>query len=98
MPAPAAPPNPTPLGAQAKEIGKVIAAYEATGPEQLSLKLNQLIQVKKKSASGWWEGELVVCNTQELSRTLPYVLFIHFIKTYNYTSVLKTCCKFKTTC
>lgn len=47
-------------GSQLKEIGKVIAAYEATGKEQLSLKPNQLIHIKKKSPSGWWEGELMV--------------------------------------
>jgi len=48
------------LGTSAKkpEIATVIAAYQATGQEQLSLNPGQLIQVRKKSASGWWEGEL----------------------------------------
>ncbi|XP_052244343.1 intersectin-1-like isoform X3 [Dreissena polymorpha] len=40
------------------EIATVIAAYTATGQEQLSLSPGQLIQVRKKSPSGWWEGEL----------------------------------------
>lgn len=43
------------------EIASVIAAYTATGAEQLSLNPGQLIQVRKKSPSGWWEGELQVC-------------------------------------
>ncbi|XP_077977214.1 intersectin-1-like isoform X2 [Glandiceps talaboti] len=40
------------------EIAQVVAAYTATGDEQLSLQPGQLIQVKKKNPSGWWEGEL----------------------------------------
>ena len=35
----------------------VISDYKATGPEQINLTKGQLIQVKKKNASGWWEGE-----------------------------------------
>lgn len=42
------------------EIVTVIAAYQATGPEQLSLERGQLVQVRKKSPSGWWEGEIQV--------------------------------------
>lgn len=42
------------------EIAQVIAPYQATGNEQLSLQPGQLIQVRKKSNSGWWEGELQV--------------------------------------
>lgn len=38
----------------------VTASYKATGPEQLSLEKGQLIQVKKKNSSGWWEGETQV--------------------------------------
>merc|ERR1712080_490915 len=45
-------------GAKKPEIASVIAAYQATGAEQLSLTPGQLIQVRKKSNSGWWEGEL----------------------------------------
>ena len=36
----------------------MIAPYQATGAEQLSLQPGQLLQVRKKGASGWWEGEL----------------------------------------
>ncbi|XP_033635342.1 intersectin-1-like [Asterias rubens] len=41
-----------------KEIARVIAPYTATSAEQLSLSLGQLIAVRKKNPSGWWEGEL----------------------------------------
>ncbi|KAI7685872.1 Intersectin-2 [Sarcoptes scabiei] len=40
------------------EIVTAVAAYTATGPEQLSLEVGQLIQVRKKTQTGWWEGEL----------------------------------------
>lgn len=36
----------------------MIAAYEATSTEQLSLTRGQLIMIRKKTDSGWWEGEL----------------------------------------
>lgn len=42
------------------EIATVIAPYSATSTEQLSLLRGQLIMIRKKSASGWWEGELQV--------------------------------------
>lgn len=42
------------------EVVIVTASYKATGPEQLSLEKGQLIQVKKKNSSGWWEGETQV--------------------------------------
>jgi len=42
------------------DIATVIAPYQATGPEQLSLQPGQLIDVRKKNPSGWWEGELQV--------------------------------------
>lgn len=38
----------------------MIAPYEATSSEQLSLQKGQLIMIRKKSDSGWWEGELQV--------------------------------------
>lgn len=40
------------------EIASVIAPYQATSPEQLSLQRGQLIMIRKKTDSGWWEGEL----------------------------------------
>lgn len=36
----------------------MIAPYQATSPEQLSLARGQLIMIRKKTDSGWWEGEL----------------------------------------
>uniref|UniRef100_A0A8C6MC04 Intersectin-1 n=1 Tax=Nothobranchius furzeri TaxID=105023 RepID=A0A8C6MC04_NOTFU len=40
------------------EIAQVIAAYTATGAEQLTLAPGQLILIRKKNPGGWWEGEL----------------------------------------
>ncbi|XP_030241378.1 intersectin-1 isoform X2 [Drosophila navojoa] len=53
-------PEPVEQGMRAKrsEIAQVIAPYEATSSEQLSLTRGQLIMIRKKTDSGWWEGEL----------------------------------------
>ncbi|XP_078492454.1 intersectin-1 isoform X1 [Ciona intestinalis] len=40
------------------EIATVVAPYNATGDEQLSLQVGQIVLVRKKNESGWWEGEL----------------------------------------
>lgn len=40
------------------EIVMVVANYEASGDGQLSLVKGQLIQVRKKTDGGWWEGEI----------------------------------------
>ncbi|XP_076663199.1 dynamin associated protein 160 isoform X5 [Andrena cerasifolii] len=40
------------------EIVQVIAPYQATSTEQLDLQKGQLIMIRKKTDSGWWEGEL----------------------------------------
>lgn len=40
------------------EIAQVIAPYQSSSPEQLSLARGQLIMIRKKADSGWWEGEL----------------------------------------
>ncbi|KAB0793537.1 hypothetical protein PPYR_13157 [Photinus pyralis] len=40
------------------EIASVIAPYQSSSPEQLSLQRGQLIMIRKKTDSGWWEGEL----------------------------------------
>lgn len=42
------------------EIVQVIASYKATSAEQLDLQKGQLIMIRKKTESGWWEGELQV--------------------------------------
>lgn len=47
------------------EVAQAIATYEATSSEQLSLQKGQLVMIRKKTDSGWWEGELQViflCN------------------------------------
>ncbi|XP_037820712.1 intersectin-1 isoform X4 [Lucilia sericata] len=46
------------MRAKRSEIAQVIAPYEATSSEQLSLTRGQLIMIRKKTDSGWWEGEL----------------------------------------
>lgn len=58
------------------EIASVIASYTATGPEQLSLQPGQLIQVRKKSPSGWWEGELQV-NFMLVNEYLTLCFILH---------------------
>lgn len=40
------------------EIVQVIAPYKATSREQLDLQRGQLIMIRKKTDTGWWEGEL----------------------------------------
>ncbi|XP_063699833.1 intersectin-2 [Culicoides brevitarsis] len=40
------------------EVAQAIATYEATSSEQLSLAKGQLVMIRKKTDSGWWEGEL----------------------------------------
>jgi len=42
------------------EIGTVIAPYEPTSSDQLALQVGQMIQIRRKTDSGWWEGELQV--------------------------------------
>ncbi|XP_066905736.1 intersectin-1 isoform X4 [Halyomorpha halys] len=39
-------------------IATVIVPYQATSKEQLSLQRGQLIMIRKKTTTGWWEGEL----------------------------------------
>lgn len=40
------------------EIGKVIAPYKAVEANQLTLDTGDLIKIRSKSPTGWWEGEL----------------------------------------
>merc|ERR1719333_1425661 len=40
------------------ELATVIAPYEATSKEQLTLAKGQMIIIKKKSDTGWWQVEL----------------------------------------
>ncbi|XP_021964596.1 intersectin-2 isoform X1 [Folsomia candida] len=54
------PPQKSPKATKTKryEIATVLANYQATSEGQLNLTRGQLITVRKKSPSGWWEGEL----------------------------------------
>jgi hypothetical protein len=36
----------------------VVAPYTATGKEQLTLQRGQMILVRKKTDTGWWQGEI----------------------------------------
>ena len=40
------------------ELAKVIAPYEATSKEQLTLTKGQMIMVKKRTETGWGQGEI----------------------------------------
>uniref|UniRef100_A0A3Q2W2T0 Intersectin-1 n=1 Tax=Haplochromis burtoni TaxID=8153 RepID=A0A3Q2W2T0_HAPBU len=51
-------PSPTKPSESGEEIAQVIAPYNATGAEQLTLAPGQLILIRKKNPGGWWEGEL----------------------------------------
>lgn len=35
-----------------------MAAYEATAPNQISLKIGDLVRIHNTSPGGWWEGEV----------------------------------------
>jgi hypothetical protein len=45
-------------GGKKMELAKVVAPYEATSKEQLTLAKGQMIVIKKKTETGWWQGEL----------------------------------------
>ena len=45
-------------GAKKPEIATVVAPYTATSKEQLSLQRGQMILVRKKTSTGWWQGEI----------------------------------------
>uniref|UniRef100_UPI00358E5D18 intersectin-1 isoform X2 n=1 Tax=Myxine glutinosa TaxID=7769 RepID=UPI00358E5D18 len=53
-----APAGKTVTAGKKPEIAQVIVAYTATGSEQLTLAPGQLLLIRKKAPSGWWEGEL----------------------------------------
>ncbi|TRY73656.1 hypothetical protein TCAL_00936 [Tigriopus californicus] len=40
------------------ELAKVVAPYEGTSAEQLSLAAGQMILIRKKADTGWWQGEI----------------------------------------
>lgn len=57
-------------------MATVIAPYTATSAEQLSLQRGQLVKIRKKTTTGWWEGELQVNNNKKkLDHYLENYLF-----------------------
>lgn len=58
------------------EIATVIAPYQATSAEQLSLQRGEFIMIRKKTTTGWWEGERQVS-----------ILSLLFLCTLNQNSV-----------
>lgn len=38
---------------------RAVADFEATAANQLSLRTGDVVCVREKSSTGWWEGELV---------------------------------------
>lgn len=68
-------------------MATVIAPYEATSSEQLSLQKGQLVMIRKKTDSGWWEGELQVSFIKNVFISIYLYLClhnIHFMFTYKY--------------
>ncbi|XP_060808200.1 intersectin-1 [Amyelois transitella] len=45
-------------GRRKLDVAQAVAAYTPTSSEQLALQKGQLLVVRKKADSGWWEGEL----------------------------------------
>ncbi|KAH7731039.1 ITSN-1 protein [Aphelenchoides avenae] len=41
-----------------ENLGRAIAAYEATAPNQISLRMGDLVRIRSTSPGGWWEGEV----------------------------------------
>ncbi|CAH0730867.1 unnamed protein product, partial [Brenthis ino] len=53
------------------EVAQALANYTATSSEQLSLMKGQLLIVRKKADSGWWEGELQAKGRNRQSGWFP---------------------------
>ncbi|TPP59332.1 Intersectin-1 [Fasciola gigantica] len=51
------------------EFARVIAPYTATAAGQLSLQPGQVVQLRKRSPKGWWEGELQVSLSYDCTVT-----------------------------
>ena len=50
-------------GKKAPELATVIAPYSATSKEQLTLQKGQMILVRKRTETGWWQGEIQASGT-----------------------------------
>lgn len=55
----------------------MIAPYTATSTEQLSLQRGQLVKIRKKTTTGWWEGELQVTNEEYIKNVYSYLLLLN---------------------
>lgn len=53
------------------EIVIAVAPYAAGGPEQISFAKGDMILVKKKTETGWWEGELQAKGKQKQTGWFP---------------------------
>ena len=59
------------------ELATVIAPYTASSKEQLSLQKGQMILVRKKTETGWWQGEIQASGTvSSILRNIETVLFL----------------------
>ncbi|CTQ86680.1 SH3 domain-containing protein [Caenorhabditis elegans] len=38
---------------------KVVVDFVASAPNQLGIKVGEIVKIREKSAAGWWEGELI---------------------------------------
>jgi len=57
-------------------IAKVVAPYEATSKEQLTLAAGQLVVVRKKTDSGWWQGEIQGVSFYSAEKLMFLSIFI----------------------
>ncbi|XP_055329501.1 intersectin-2-like [Paramacrobiotus metropolitanus] len=53
------------------EVYIAVAPFTAAGPEQISFAKNDMILVKKKTETGWWEGELQAKGKQRQTGWFP---------------------------
>lgn len=55
------------------ELATVIAPYTASGKEQLTLQKGQMILVRKKTDTGWWQGEIQASGTVSITYVAPRI-------------------------
>ncbi|VDM43764.1 unnamed protein product [Toxocara canis] len=52
-------------------IGRVLASFEATAENQLSLHVGEAVTIRSKSPAGWWQGEVVSSDGVKRSGWFP---------------------------
>jgi len=62
------------------ELATVIAPYSATGKEQLNLQGGQMILVRKKTDTGWWQGEIQASGTVRSQFIDNYIITSNYFK------------------